>query len=108
MLVMENQKNFGIDKSGGMEMSKAILVIDMPNSCIECPCSDFDKQNVCQILVRPIDDETEGLDSKPDWCPLKEVPEKHEELSIEEYEFGKLGLAFTQGWNACLKKILGE
>lgn len=45
---------------------------------------------------------------KPDWCPLKPVPEKHKELSIEEYEFGKLGLAFTQWYNACLKEILGE
>lgn len=40
------------------------------------------------------------------WCPLRKLPEKKEELSVEEYEFGRLGKAFTSGWNACLDEIL--
>lgn len=82
---------------------KAILVIDMPNSCIECTCSDFNKQNVCQILVKPIDDETEGLDGKPDWCPLKPVPEKQIYYTLNDYDNASM-----DGWNECIDTILGE
>lgn len=41
-------------------------------------------------------------------CPLQELPEKKEELSIEQYEFGGLGKAFVSGWNACLEQILNS
>lgn len=41
-------------------------------------------------------------------CPLQELPEKKEGLSIEQYEFGGLGKAFVSGWNACLEQILNS
>lgn len=44
-------------------------------------------------------------EAKSDWCPLRELPEREEELPVEKYEFGGLGKAFTSGWNACLDKI---
>lgn len=91
-------------------MSKAILVFDMPNSCRECPCcicTEFD--TYCGRTDMQLEYDFEQCAYvKPDWCPLRPVPEKHKELSIEEYEFGKLGLAFTQGFNSCIDEILGE
>jgi hypothetical protein len=45
---------------------------------------------------------------KPDWCPLRELPERKEELPVEKYEFGGIGKAFVSGWNACLDEILKE
>jgi hypothetical protein len=45
-------------------------------------------------------------EAKPDWCQLRELPEREEELPVEKYEFGGLGKAFTSGWNACLDEIL--
>ena len=87
-----------------MDVLKVIVIIDKPNSCIECPCSNFDKQNVCEILVRPIDDETHGLDGKPDWCPLIELPNKEpRSIIFDEYEDG-----WADGFNYLRGVILGE
>jgi hypothetical protein len=58
-------------------MSKAILIIDMPNCCKDCPLCvseelspSFDEYSciVENVVVDAYD--------KPDWCPLKEAPEK--------------------------------
>lgn len=91
-------------------MAKAVLVMDNPESCFECNflyCDGDANLDSCQAReeARPVDSETY---KKPDWCPLRELPEKKEELSVEKYEFGGLGKAFTSGWNACLDEILKE
>lgn len=41
--------------------------------------------------------------SRPDWCPLKPLPEEKE----EEYWRSKLSLAWIRGWNTCISKITG-
>lgn len=89
-------------------MAKAILVMDMPGSCFGCNFCHINSsggEDRCQAfeVSRAVNSETY---EKPDWCPLRELPEKKEELSVEEYEFGGLGKAFTSGWNACLDEIL--
>ena len=88
-------------------MSKAILVMDMPNFCQFCPC--FQGEDVLNAYCGStskvvIFDEQKGW-IKPDWCPLKEAPEKYtdlvptRDLHSGEYEYG---------WNACVDEILGE
>lgn len=91
-------------------MSKAILIMDMPESCFGCNflyCNADAGIDSCQAMEVPriVDSETY---ERPDWCPLWELPEKKEDLPIEEYEFGSLGKAFTSGWNACLDEILKD
>lgn len=57
-------------------MSRSILVIDTPANCNECPLSlDTEKYNA--NLCRGFEKHTVNMKSseKPDWCPLKEVPE---------------------------------
>lgn len=89
-------------------MPKAVLVMDMPEQvCYKCslcyevlPVGDY---YMCTALGKEIPD-----GEKPDWCPLRELPEKKEELAIEQYEFGGLGKAFVSGWNACLDAIAKE
>ena len=52
-------------------MSKAILVIDMPESCDKCPLMFRHEEERCCM--------PEGRNSfttKPSWCPLKPMPEK--------------------------------
>lgn len=89
-------------------MAKAVLVMDNPESCFECNflyCDEDTNLDSCQAReeARPVDSETY---KKPDWCPLRKLPEKKEELSVDEYEFGGLGKAFVSGWNACLDEIM--
>ena len=87
-------------------MPKAILIMDdMPECCADCPCSFFERDNPMLNLICGVTQEDAYNVGKPDWCPLRELPEREEELPVEKYEFGGLGKAFTSGWNACLDKI---
>lgn len=96
-------------------MSKAILVMDMPKRCEECT---FFKRNVCKLkkyldsdsllfgIITPWTvDEQIAKKSKPDWCPLLELPEK-----ILEQKSGYEDIRTTmrrEGWNACIDAIGG-
>ena len=89
-------------------MAKAVLVMDMPESCSGCNflyCNVDAGIDSCQAMEvsRIVDSETY---ERPDWCPLRELPERKEELPVEKYEFGGIGKAFVSGWNACLDEIL--
>jgi hypothetical protein len=75
-------------------MSKAILVLDMPEKCIDCPILEYCHNNdgKCDLNIRQ------------SWCPLKEPPEREESsYSFDEFEDGHV-----YGWNACIDEILGE
>ena len=82
------------------ERMKAILVINMPQTCGECPCHDkSDWDEGCMVMTR----ETDGYAYKKrmDWCPLKPMPPRTESaLTDGDYVWG-----FASGWNACLKEI---
>ena len=71
---------------------KAILVIDMPSCCVECPCYDFDL-GLCSPK-NEITDVDGRHDERADWCPLKPLPNAINERGkwiSEEYQ---------KGWNA--------
>lgn len=54
-------------------------------------------------------DVTDAINSaeknKPDWCPLRELPERETEMTDED-DLGKEYVRGTMdGWNACLEEI---
>ena len=79
-------------------MSKAILVIDMPESCDKCPLLLRHEEERCCIPEK-----RNSFCDKPDWCPLKPAPEKDTEYYLHEYNAG-----YKVGWNDCINAILGE
>ncbi len=92
-------------------MSKAILVIDMPACCDYCQLSaiahdsDLYEEGECYCIARleSVDSVPEG--SKPEWCPLRELPEKRTDIeldSMQDYE-----RAQAEGYNFCVDKFLG-
>lgn len=94
-------------------MSKAVLVMEMPENCSKCPlwvdsygmadlcCGLYKKDREGFFINKEIDIKRAD---KPDWCPLKKLPEEiHSELHMYEYVYG-----YDDGWNNCLKKILEE
>lgn len=92
-------------------MKKAVLVIDMPKNCKECKLMVYDDISYW-CPVRTMNDifyETDVYqyvknETKPDWCPLKEIPEKKEIFNnCDDYLNG-----VDDGWNACIDEILGE
>lgn len=84
-------------------MSKAILVMDMPECCADCPCSFFERNNPKLNLICGIVQEDANNVGKPDWCPLRPVPEKKEKYSL----MGDNSAGYVDGWNACIDAIGG-
>lgn len=87
-------------------MSKAVLVMDMPESCFGCNflyCNADAGIDSCQAMEvsRIVDSETY---ERPDWCPLRELPEKIPKLK-SGYEDLSTSIRRV-GWNACLDEIL--
>lgn len=89
-------------------MSKAVLVMDyMPTRCCDCELENDVKINktICHVSLRDISD-SEYSQKKPDWCPLRELPEKMPDLE-HGYENVEKSIIRT-GWNACLDAIAKE
>lgn len=81
-------------------MSKSVLVIDTPRKCIGCQFFGSTYYLHCILASGNIED----IESKPDWCPLKPLPEKKEYIvPINNIESQKDIIAV--GWNACLREI---
>lgn len=84
---------------------KAVLVIDMPDMCLNCDLYAFQS---CYPLQRRIDRDGLKMVDKPEWCPLKPLPRKAE---LENYSSGLIGMvdtAWMKGYNECLEYIVGE
>ena len=79
------------------KMSKAILVIDMPESCDECPLLLRSYEERCCLPEK-----RNSFTTKPDWCPLQPAPE--EELVWFDDEWGD----WERGYNSCLHEIIGS
>ena len=88
-------------------MSKAILVMDMPSKCRECPVYKVVAGNeLCQARIRAtivVGTLTAGY-TKPSWCPLREVPQKKPYNRKEDVYDGII----RQGYNAAIDDILGK
>lgn len=80
-------------------MSKSVLVIDTPENCYDCQfCYELDEgvEAYCPImnddedksLMKEIDCEDGYCQGKPNWCPLKPLPEK------------MTGVVLTEHWTA--------
>lgn len=108
---------------------KAILVLEMPKNCLECPfrykseemsLGNFTYQSLFRCKFEPEglcedDGDTVYLNdimmkSKPDWCPIKPMPDKAEVSDCDElcdtddwYDSG-----YADGYNACIDEILGD
>ena len=85
-------------------MNKAILVIDMPDSCDQCPlfggyysdmcCKGMDNRGINYPYPK---------DFRQDWCPLKIAPQKQSLWCNNDAED-----AWIRGYNNCVREIMGE
>lgn len=83
-------------------MSKSVLVINTPKYCALCVLRSGVHHQFCRVNNRDITD----LSIRPDWCPLKPLPEKKEYIvPIDNVESQKDIIAV--GWNACIDAITG-
>lgn len=81
---------------------KAILVVDMPNTCEECQFCGRGGKNLERYVCSLTGEHSEDIHLVG--CPLKPLPKKREEEFITT--FGTKGRdAMAEGWNACLEEI---
>lgn len=106
-------------------MNKALLVTDVPESCWGCDCSYIkwagvdeyledniafccptvsDVKKYCLALLLDANRENKNRKYKPDWCPLKTIPEKYNRVE----QLDVFSECFADGYNACIDKIIGE
>lgn len=96
-------------------MSKMYLLVDA-ETCELCPAgrnlvsNKPDEVWACEIesfLHDEIKCVDEYVDSRPDWCPLRELPEKKAydpAMPVTK----QWGYEFTNGYNYCIDQILKE
>ena len=78
-------------------MSKAVLVMNMPEECAKCNLYDHE-YDVCEPTEKNV--RTFG---KPDWCPLRELPKKKPTIGKES---DNDILCMNAGYNACIDELL--
>lgn len=88
-------------------MSKAILIMDMPEYCRDCPVCHA---GVCNALGGPV-----AAERHYNPCPLRALPELREEYNIDQIA-GSDSEALHElitavqniAYNSCLREITGE
>ena len=90
-------------------MSKAILIMDMPDSCDKCPLFGNHYSDLCcRALNNRSINYPYPKDFRQEWCPLRNVIEKKERDIVKEDYNGGYSHGIVHGWNACIDEILGE
>lgn len=81
-------------------MSKSVLVINTPKYCALCVLRSGVLHPFCRVNNRDITD----LSIRPNWCPLKPLPEKDDFVNVphDEYYTG-----YHDGWDNCIDEITG-
>lgn len=83
-------------------MKKAVLLMDVPYKCLDCNLSvlDMDGSLSCYYNKREICSDVGENNSRPEWCSLRELPNKK--------NWGEIFNGNVKGWNDCLKEITGS
>lgn len=84
-------------------MSKAVLVIDMPESCADCQLADDDPSGLYCVPEDEYYDGKESTEDRASFCPLRQLPEKRRTIGDESKSDA---LIMNAGFNACLDEIL--
>lgn len=79
-------------------MSKAILIMDMPESCKECDSCIIGSVVFCGINGEKIKQKTMNENKKLEKCPLQDLPERKKENKYHN----STEKGYVSGWNACI------
>ena len=79
-------------------MRKSVLVMKTPEKCLDCNLCvlDMDGSISCYYNKREICSNVGENNNRPNWCPLKSLPEEdHEDHYPDEWEDG-----YADGWRS--------
>lgn len=81
-------------------MSKGIILVDIPENCHKC----LFQNDGCNITYMNVDLYIIHK-TKPEWCPIKPLPEK-DNSDTSGYYLDEYPQGYKNGWNECIDKIL--
>lgn len=55
-------------------MAKGFILVDVPEKCLDCCCSESDNKNLYCKLNKKDNEDYVLRGTKPDWCPIRELP----------------------------------
>lgn len=87
-------------------MSKAVLVLDMPESCDMCDLIEMVNGKMYCGVKGCGQCAEDYIVCRPDWCPLREIPQK---IGIEEaLKMERAGCIadVINSYNACIDEIM--
>ena len=89
-------------------MKKAVLLMDVPEKCLDCNLCvlDMDGSISCYYNKREICSNVGENNSRPEWCPLRPLPDRKE--ITETYKCEDRLPSFKCGWNWFLYEITGR
>ena len=97
-------------------MSKGYILVDVPENCSNCRCFSFDIAG-CYCSLASDEEYSECFreiksdwkTERPDWCPIRELPERRKEtlIPVSERVFKRCS-EYATGWNDCLKTIISN
>lgn len=78
-------------------MAKGIIIVDVPENCRDCKF-----RNLADLCLDELDViEYRNNKNKPDWCPVRPIPER---ANHRDYcDNGR----YDKGWNDCLNEVFG-
>lgn len=86
-------------------VSNGIIVVKVPDKCCNCRmCFENEYYDQFECYFKP-GTEIRVDEEKQEWCPIKEIPERCEEIKFPHSmnDFQRKG--FSRGFNACLDQI---
>ena len=88
-------------------MKKSVLLMNVPEKCLDCNLCvlDMDGSISCYYNKREICSNVGENNSRPEWCPLRPLPDRKE--ITETYKWEDRLPSFKCGWNWCLDEITG-
>lgn len=89
-------------------MSKAVLIMDMPECCADCQLADDDPSGLYCVPADKYYDGEESTEDRASFCPLRELPEKKETTYPQAcYTNSYWTDEMKAGFNTCLNEMLG-
>ena len=89
-------------------MKKVVLLMNVSEKCLDCNLCvlDMDGSISCYYNKREICSNVGENNSRPNWCPLRPLPDRKE--ITETYKWEDRLPSFKCGWNWCLDEITGR
>lgn len=85
-------------------MSKGYILVEMPEKCRQCNFWFAKATEPVEYRCMAKQRQLENLTGRPDWCPIREFPEKMKVFGKYPH-LGEPVPSYRIGWNKCIERM---